>query len=159
MKQANLSVWLKVITVGVGICGLVIYFYIMPFWGVDIAKANPEFSGAFWPWLIFLWLTAIPCYGVLVCFWRIAREIGRDNSFSDENAMYLKTISILAACDSVFFFVGNIILLLLNMNHPGIVLLSMIAIFGGISVTVVSAALSHLIYKAARMREENDLTI
>ena len=33
MKQKALSKWLKVILIGIGICGLVFYLYILPDWG------------------------------------------------------------------------------------------------------------------------------
>ena len=159
MNQLKLSKWLKAIIIGAGICGTVIYFYIFPFWGKDIVASNPEFSSYYWIWLLFLWITSMPCYATLVCSLKIADEIGKDNSFCRKNANLLKLISILASSDSLFFFTGNIILLLLNMNHPGIVLLSFFVVFAGIAITVIAASLSHLVYKAAQIREENELTI
>ncbi|MBL4937799.1 DUF2975 domain-containing protein [Clostridium sp. YIM B02515] len=159
MNQLRLSKWLKIIVGGTAICGSVIYFYVIPFWGKDIINSNPEFALWYVPWLIFIWITSLPCYAVLICGWKIANEIGKDNSFCRKNANLLKFISILAASDSVIFFTGNIILLLLNMNHPGIILLGFFIVFGGIGVAVTAAALSHLIYKAAQIREENELTI
>lgn len=159
MNQLKLSKWLKAVIIGAGICGSVIYFYVFPFWGKEIVASNPEFSFWYWLWLPFLWITSIPCYATLVCSWKIADKIGKDNSFCRKNANLLKLISILSACDSVFFFTGNIILLLLNMNHPGIVLLAFFVVFAGIVITVTAASLSHLVYKAAQISEENELTI
>jgi len=159
MNQLKLSKWIKAVIIGAGICGTVIYFYAFPFWGNDIVDANPEFSICYWPWLLFLWITSIPCYGTLVCGWKIADEIGKDNSFCSKNANLLKLISIFAASDSTFFFIGNIIFLLLNMNHPGIVLLAFLVVFAGIAITVTAASLSHLVYKAVQICEENELTI
>ncbi len=159
MEQKTLSVWLKVILSGLGICGAVVYFVMIPVFGTDLVSQYPEFSGWYWPWQSFLWLTAVPCYAALVFGWLIAVNIGRDNSFSLSNAKYLKWISWLAAGDAVFFFIGNVALLLLNMNHPGVLFASLLVIFVGIAVSVAAAALSHLVRKAAAMREENDLTI
>lgn len=159
MNQSGLSRWIKVIIAGFSLCGGVLYLYIFPFWGQDIARANPEFSSSYWPWLVFLWLTAIPCYVVLYCGWQIAIEIGRDNSFSVRNASLLKIVSLLAAVDSSVFFLGNIILLLINMNHPGIVLCSLLIVFIGASFAVCSALLSHLVLKAAILKEESEYTI
>lgn len=159
MNQLKLSKWLKAIIIGTGICGAIVYFYVFPFWGKNILTSHPEFTSWFWPWLIFLWLTSIPCYAVLVCGWKISIEIGNDNSFSIKNANLLKLVSALAAGDSVFLLIGNIVLLLLNKNHPGILFLSLLLVFAGIAVTVASASLSHLVMKAAKIREENELTI
>ena len=58
-----------------------------------------------------------------------------------------------------FFFIGNVVLLLLSMSHPGITLCSMIVSFVGISIAVGAAVLSHLVKNAADMKAENDLTI
>ena len=76
-----------------------------------------------------------------------------------DNARLLKWISWLAAGDSVYFFVGNFVLLLLNMSHPGIVLYSLPVVFVGIAVTVTTAALSHLVRRAAELQKQSDLTI
>lgn len=159
MNQLKLSKWLKAVIIGTGICGTIIYFYVFPFWGRDMIASNPEFASWYWPWLIFLWLTSIPCYATLVCSWKIAKEIENDNSFCRKNANLLKLISILASIDSAFLFAGNIVLLLLKMNHPGVVLLAFFVVFAGITVTITAAALSHLVLKAAILREENELTI
>jgi hypothetical protein len=158
-NQAKLSKWLKYVIIGAGLACTAIYFYLFPVWGNDLAAANPEFSSSYWPWLIFLWVTSLPCYTALAFSWVIAGEIGKDNSFSRKNANLLKLISVLAGADSAFFLLGNLVLLLLNMSHPGIVLLAFLAVFAGIAVTVAAAALSHLVWKAAQIREENELTI
>ncbi len=107
MKQKNLSRWLKCILLGVGICGLIIYGVILPLYGDSLAASYPEFANRFWPWMGFLWVTAVPCFAVLVLAWRIATNIGRDRSFSNENASLLKWISVLAAADAAFFFPGK----------------------------------------------------
>ena len=71
----------------------------------------------------------------------------------------MKNISLLAAIDSAFFFVVNIVYWLIGFNHPSILLASFVVVFLGVSFSVAAAAISHLIYKAADMKEENDLTI
>ena len=159
MKQTSLSKWLKIIIIGCGICGLLIYALVMPSIGQTLASENPEMSSYFWPWLIFIWATGIPCYIALFFAWKIAANIGVDKSFSLSNAKLLKWISILAAGDAAFFFLGNIVFLLLNMNHPSIVLLSLIIVFAGVAISVAAAALSHLVMKAADLQEQSDLTI
>ena len=160
MKQKSLSLWLKLIITGTGICGFFIYVFIIPMLGQAIAAAEKgAFDYCYHPWLFFIWMTGIPCYAGLVFAWRIAGNIGTDNSFSTANARLLKWISILAAGDAAFFFVGNIVFLFLNMNHPGIVLLSLVVVFAGIAASVASAALSHLVMKAADLQNQSDLTI
>lgn len=159
MEQKSLARWLKFIIIGVAICGGLIYFCVLPECGKTMVNAYPEFSNRYWPWLIFLWTTGIPCYGVLVFGWQIATNIGKDRSFSMENAKALKWISWLATVDTIYFFLGNIILWFMDLSHPGIVLLSLIIVFAGVAVAVAAAALSHLVQKAAVLQEQSDLTI
>ena len=159
MEQLTLSKWLKGIIIGIGICGLVILFLVIPSYGQSLAVENPEYAYCYWPWMIFLCVAGIPCYVVLVFAWKVASNIGKDRSFSHENARLFQWISYVAAIDSVYFFAGNIVLLLLNMSHPGVTLLSFIIVFVGVAVTVASAALSHLVKKAAALQEQSDWTI
>lgn len=160
MTQKALSRWLKAVLIGIGICGLGFYFLVLPVAGLNLAGYEDGYYDAcFLPWLIFLWLSGVPCYGVLALGWKVARNIGRDRSFSMENAKAFRTVACLAAGDSLFFFLGNIGLLLLNCSHPGIVLASMLVVFAGACVSVGAAVLSHLVEKAARLQEDSDLTV
>ena len=159
MNQKKLSWWLQVIIMCVGLIGAGFYFFIFPFYGRSLLDAYPEFMYAFWPWLIFLWLTGIPCYIVLIYGWKIAASIGKDKSFSLENADRLTKISYLAAGDTAFFVVGNIVFCVLNLNPIWILLMSMLIAFVGIAIDIIAAALSHLVMKAADLQEQSDLTI
>lgn len=159
MEQKHLSNWLKLILVGVGICGLIVYALTVPMYGLSLRAQYPEFSNRFWPWLLFIWVSGIPCFMVLCYGWKISTNIGNDQSFTDQNASYLKSISFLAALDAAFFFVGNIVLLFLNMSHPGVLIASFVIVFVGVAVSVAAAALSHLVKKAAVLQEQSDWTI
>lgn len=159
MTQTNLSKWLKGIIGGIGVCGAVIYGYLIPLFGKEMVRLNPEFSFCYVPWLTVIRISAVPCFLILYFGWKISTEIGRDNSFSEENARYLKYISGLALTDSGYFFLANLMLLLLNMNHPGIFLASLMVEFAGTAVAVAAAVLSHLVQKAADIQKENELTI
>ena len=159
MNQKSLSSVLKIITVCAAVCFALIFFWIIPIYGRPFAALYPEFEYCYIPWLVFMVLFSLPCFAALFFGWKIAANIGRDNSFSYENAKYLGTISILAGADSAFFFAGNVVLLFLNMSHPGIALFSLFAVFAGTAICAICAALSHLVQKAAAMKAENDLTI
>jgi len=160
MRQVSLSRWLKFIIIGVGICGLIVYGMVIPMLGQAVAAYEQgTLDYCYWPWLLFIWVTAIPCYMVLIFAWKIAENIGRDRSFTAANARYLKWISALAFGDAAFFFIGNIVYLFLNLNHPGIVLLSLLIVFAGVAVAIAAAALSHLVLKAEVLQEQSDWTI
>lgn len=159
MTQKSIARWLKALIIGISLCGLVIYALVIPSIGQAIAGANPEFAYCYLPWLIFISVTALPCYAALVLAWKIASNIGRDRSFTMENAKWLKYIAALAAADAMYFFVGNVTLLLLSMSHAGIALLSLIIVFAGIAIAIAFAALAYLVKKAAALQEQSDLTI
>ena len=159
MRQQSLSRWLKAAIIGIVLCLAVVYLLIIPDFGKSIAAQNPEFAHCYWPWLIFLWCTALPCIAALIFGWTVAGRIGRDRSFCMENARALRMIAVLAATDAAFFFAGNVVLLFLNMSHPGVVLASMLVVFVGVAVAIAAAALSHLVRKATVLQEQSDLTI
>lgn len=159
MEQKTLSNWLKGIIIGVGICGLIIYGKIVPMLGFMAVMAHDELFYMLYPWLGFIWLSALPCYGVLLCGWKIAVNIGKGNAFCMKNATLFKWISALAIGDTAYFFVGNIVLLMLNMNHPSVVLCSLFVEFFGVAVAIAAAVMSHLVKKAAVLQDESDLTI
>ena len=144
MEQKKLAGWLKAIVIGIGICGIYIYASVIPGYGEMLVRLS---------------CTAIPVYIALHFAWKIFANIGNDHSFCEVNAKYLKWISWLAGGDAAYFFLGNIILTFLNMNHPGVILYSLIVVFAGVAVSVASAALSHLVLKAALLQEESDLTV
>ena len=159
MEQKTLATWLKIIIIGTGICGIVIGALILPEVGREIVAANKEFSSWLIAWLVCLGRGRIPCCVTFIFIWQIANRIGKDRSFTVENALRLGWISKLAAGDTAFFFVGNIVLWLCGKNHPGILLGALFICFVGIVIAVAMAVLSHHTRKAAALQEENDLTI
>ncbi|MBE5905200.1 MAG: DUF2975 domain-containing protein [Lachnospiraceae bacterium] len=159
MKQKHLANWLKIMIIGVGICAILVYTVVLPVCGQAVVDEYPEFANRFRPWMIFLCSTGVLFFTALVCCFRIATNIGKDCSFSLKNAKLLQWISNMAIGDTAYFFAGNFVMLALNLSHPGVMLASLMVDVVGIAIGVATAALSHLVYKAAEMKEENDYTI
>ena len=159
MKQKELAFWLKFIVIGTAVCGAVIYAGIIPHFLKYLVEQNSFAEKNFWPWLVSIWISAIPCYMVLIFGWLIAGNIGKDNSFSIANARHLKWASYMALIDAVYYFIINGIFLLLDMSHPFVMGIALIICFVGTAFSVCAAALSHLVIKASEIKEENDLTI
>lgn len=158
MNQRSLSNWLKMMILGVGICGILICVLVFPALTDELeALLNERWVGR--AWLILLWLTSIPCFIALIFSWRIVSNIGNDRSFTRENARLLKTISVLAIVDAAFLFVWNMVLFFLNANHPSTLFACLLIDFVGVVIAVVFMALSHLVLKAADLQEQSDLTI
>ena len=157
MDQKKLAAWLKGICVGCALCGLALFGIILPRFLAYVAGEVPDLPHR--AWLIFMWALALPCYAVLVCIWRMAGEIGRDNSFSLENAKYLRIIAVLAGADAAVLLIGNVIFLLTRHSIPTLALVSAFMCFVGLAISVGAACLSHLVHKAAALQEDSDLTI
>lgn len=160
MNQKNLGLWLKIMIACVALFCIFICAVLLPELGKSLKlHYEGEFDYAFWPCLIFLWVCFIPVFAALVLAWKIAHNLGAGKAFTMENARLFKLISMLAVVDSAFFFVGNCVLLCLSMNHVGFVVFSLVVVFIGIAIAVCAAVLSHYVAKAAKMQDENDLTI
>lgn len=159
MKQGKFSRRLKIIIIGIAVMAVVVYFWVVPYFGRGIAEANPEYAAAYWPWVIFVTLTAVPIAICCVLAYRIADDIGKDKSFTEVNAKRLSVISTLAAVDGAYFWVGNLVMCFLNWSHPGVFLFCHFFVFLAAALSVAFAALAHLTHKAAGMEEEQELTI
>lgn len=159
MKQRTLSILLKVIIVFALLFGIAICFFLLPEIARETVEPYPELKNEYYAWLAFIWAASLPCFIALIPSWKIAGSICKDMVFTSKNARRLRSIYKLAAADTVFFFVGNLIMLLLDFSHPGILLFSLIIVFAGFAITIITAALAHLIDKGTIIREENDLTI
>ncbi len=159
MKQFQLARWLKYITIIMGVMGIVLFFYIIPSIGKDAARTYPEFAYLFWPYLIWAWVVAIPCFIALINLWKISYEISKDNSFCRANSKALQFISRLALFDTILVVTVSIVFFLFNMFHPGFLIASFFIAIIELAISIVSAVLSHWVEKGCKLKEENDLTI
>ena len=115
MKQKELSFWLKFIVVGIAVCGAIVYAAALPYLTNYLDKQGIMEAGKSLPWLITVWISAIPCYLVLIFAWKIAGNIGNNRSFSRDNAKYLKWICYTTVTDVIFFFIANAVLAVLGL--------------------------------------------
>ena len=159
MEQRKMVTWLKFLVIFVAICGLILCTVVIPVVGRELSGMSPELGRYFKPWVTFVWVLAIPCFAALVHAWMIFSNIEKDKAFSMENAKHMEKISYLAGADTIALISGNIVLLILNMNHPSVFLVFLMIGIIGIGISVAAAVLSHLIQKAANLQDENDLTI
>lgn len=156
MSSKTLGTLMRVSVIAAAISGLFICTYAVPSWGKSIIYAYPEFSGWFWPWLIFAWIVAIPCFIVLVYVWKVSGAVKQETVFTILTARWVKMGALLVLLDAAILFVGNIVLLLLNMNHPGVLLLSVIGVFFIIALALFAAVLARYLTKAAVLQEESE---
>lgn len=156
MNRATLARRLRFILIGTALCGLLFYLVLLPYF---LRQCFPDSLPARQIYFIFLLISALPCYAVLVCGWQITRNIALDRSFCAENAVHLRRVSTLAALDAGYICLGTPALTLSGLGDTVFLLLALIIVFVGIAVSVAAAALSHLVLRAAELQDQSDLTI
>lgn len=159
MGQKRLAGLLKLVVVGIGFFGALFYLYAIPEVGKETVLMYPEYGFCYWPWFIFLLLTAIPCYLVLILGWRMFEDIRQGRSFTRINSRRLHQIAQLAVFDVIFTLLGNIVMGMLFVNHPGVLILFLCVCAAGLAFAVVAQMLSLLVQQAADLQDENELTI
>lgn len=159
MKRVGLVRVLKGTIVFLTLMAASLYILAFPEVIREMGAMEPEFEWLVTPCIIAVSLSAAPIAVALALFWRICTEIGRDNSFSHVNARYLTGIGICAMVDTGYCVVGTATVFAITGGQPGIMLLSMAAVLGGLMIALAAFLLSHLVLKAADLKAENDLTI
>lgn len=161
MNQLKMSKYLKTVTLVIGILFLLFVAWFLP---SVIRQLLLEDTGEFVYWSICsgIWLTSIPCFLSLWKFWGICVRIGRDESFCCANAAALRQMSYFMLIDCILYAFILAAACIRRWYIPyGISLLFgiILILFICISLTIICASLSHLVYKASQLQEEQDLTI
>ena len=157
MDQKGLSLMLRLLVALVAAAGAVLSAVLIRY-GHTLCVARGQIE-LFVPCLVFFLLTLAVAYVALVLAWRIFASIGRDQSFTLDNARRLKNISWLACIDAVAYLLALPVLVNVTAVKPLTVLVLLLLAFAGVCVAVASACLSHLVKKAADLKSEQDLTI
>lgn len=67
MDQKTLARWLKAVIIGTGICGLVVFLWLVPFMGKGVLEGYPEF-GSWYRLGSFFWRSTA-CPVSVFCIW------------------------------------------------------------------------------------------
>ena len=152
MSKKSLYYLVKSAIIIVALCGVCICSCLYPF----LASLNGLDKGSeavMWSQLIFYWLTSIPCFIILGVAWKIASSI-KTELFTHKNAKHLKNSAILLFVDSIVFFIGNFVFMLIGYNPFAIAffMLVIIALIASLALAVVG----HYVTRATTIREENE---
>ena len=164
MNQQMLARWLKLVAIVVGAALAVFFVLLMPW--LTLVLRHSAYIGYTPPTpahgvalLVAVECTAVPCAAALIRFWRIAGNIGADRSFCRENVRHLLVISRCALVCVGWCLVVTAVFTVLGVIHLSFVAAALLLMLAGAAVAVAAAALAHLTEKAARIKEENDLTV
>ena len=156
MGRVGLVRTLKGVIIFLAVMAAVCYLVIFP-QRVQEAGGMYDMEWIVTPGIAAVSLSAIPVAIALALFWRICTEIGRDNSFCRRNARWLSGIGFCALLDTGYCAVGTVTIELL-VGSP-IWILGMGVCMVGLAIALAAFLLSHLVLRAAELKDENDLTI
>ena len=166
MKQKELSIWLKGIVIVCAGFGAVMAAVLMPQFALYISYEYPIMDNIMPYWNLFIALTGIIFYIGLLYIWFICNDIAADNSFSIENSKRLKVLSRLALLEALLYMIACVIFAGISISTSSLIATDMwvlaigiFVIFVAIIITIVMASLSHLVEKAAILKEDSDLTV
>lgn len=150
---------MKLAALAAALIGLLAAFVFLPMLASALLEEFPAYQKWYWPCLIYGWVVLLPGFAGLWEFWKICVEIGRDNSFSQKNALSLFRICLLALTMAALLAVGVAALCLLGMGLPAL-LIAMLGFAAACAlVALLANALAQLVRRAAAIKSENDLTI
>lgn len=150
---------MKLAAVAAAALGLLAAFVLLPALASAMLEEYPAYQKWYWPGLVYCWIVLLPGFAGLWEFWKICVQIGRDDSFSQENARSLFRICLLALTMAALLAAGVAALCLLGMGLPAL-LIAMLGFAAACAlVALLANALSQLVRRAAAIKHENDLTI
>ena len=150
---------MKLAALAAALIGLLAAFVFLPMLASALLEEFPAYQKWYWPCLIYGWVVLLPGFAGLWEFWKVCVQIGRDNSFSQENARSLFRICLLALTMAALLAVGVAALCLLGMGLPAL-LIAMLGFAAACAlVALLANALAQLVRRAAAIKSENDLTI
>jgi len=159
MTQKKLSKYLCFIVYFLALAGMFCLVVMAPKVGMSLAGKYHRFSHLYYPSLIFIWICAVPFYLGLYAAYLIGKDIGLDKSFTTMNSHRLKKIGIYCVLESILIFAIIIGLVAIHVLNPILLMILILLTLTVIALSVICFALSHLVLKAAKLQEENDLTI
>ena len=150
---------MKLAAVAAAALGLLAAIVLLPALASAMLEEYPAYQKWYWPGLVYCWIVLLPGFAGLWEFWKICVQIGRDDSFSQENARSLFRICLLALTMAALLAAGVAALCLLGMGLPAL-LIAMLGFAAACAlVALLANALAQLVRRAAAIKSENDLTI
>lgn len=152
--------WLLKAVLIVSACAILITAVnLLPMYMRHVVEVMPELSG-WYGWIIaYGWLLAIPALLALALMWLVFDTIAAGGAFCEKNAVRFTRVWQLALFDEAWVIVMAVFLWVNRIMPPFIVVTVLGLLFFGVAAGVTCFALSGLVRNAARLREENEMTI
>lgn len=159
MKKTTVAWLLKAVLI-LCACGvLVAAGNLLPMYMNHVRAVRPELSG-WYGWMIaYGWTLAIPALVALLLLWRVFGTIAADEAFCEQNARRFKRVWQLCTLDLALLAGMGLFLWINHVTPPFLVTAVAGLLFLGVAAAIVCFALSGLCESAAKMREENEMTV
>lgn len=155
-KQKKICRWLKGLVILLAIIGFIFFAAVTV---LAFRLRDQGQSGLLWTYVFFSWYTAALCYGVLLQFWKVCTEIGRDNSFSMENVRSFHRMACLGIASGTGYLIRMVYLCFVTSFLWQNICWGLCLFFLSVVFTGLCEALSQLIKNAYEVKRENELTI
>lgn len=159
MQRKYLVVLLKSVLAGCAVLVIGICAFLVPGIVRHLTFTDSTYFVYALPVRLFCWLLTVPILCALVFAWRIFDSIGKDESFTEDNARRLRWVYRLALTDLLLLMIGFLLTWFASLMDPFALLVFLVGGFLCIVAAVFCLVLSQLIHQAAMIKTENDYTI
>ncbi len=166
MSNKTASRLLLAVLIAIGVFGLAFFLWFVPQMGRSLLDAllwnrvsEARYNTVFHAWIAFAWAAAVPCYAALAFAIRVAVRMGKGEAFSTTTARCITQFAWCAMADTILVFVVNIAFLAMDFSRPVIFIAYGLVVAMGIGVYILFRILASYVYQAAKLREEQELTI
>ncbi len=161
MKRGS-TLFLKTVIAGMGIATLAICIFLLPMIAKGLPMEFPEIAYLKFPFLIGMYLSAIPFFVALYEAFKLLSYIDKNNAFSILSIKALRRIKYCGAVMSVLY-AATLMPLLYHVadfdDAPGLVAIGMIFTCAPVVIAVFAAVLERLLRNAIDIKTENDLVV
>lgn len=160
MKKTAIRLMLYGAIALLALLGAAVFFWFAPMMAQECLRMYPELARLYAPGLAFCGWIALLCYGMLFLFAGVARRVLRGDSFCGENARAFRRMGALALLAMLSMPVVQLIFGVANVDSgPGVLLLTVAGFMGFLAVALLLFPLAGLVDQAAKLQDENALTI
>lgn len=156
-KYIRMFKWLLLI---IGGTTFVLSVTLMPEVASWAAWRIPEIAYLEYPLLIFVWVTLIGFYYIIVLIFKICSNVQSDKAFTMGTVRLFDNIAYIAMGELVAYMIGFIVLAIWLMRaHPSFVFILFLVAFVCLMLFGFCKVMKHLLLRVIDIKEENDYTI
>ena len=156
-KYIKMFKWMSVILAG---CSFVLSVGILPYLIEAFVWRVPEYEYLLYPALLFVWITSIGFYYMVLQIIMICRNAQSGKAFTMSTVKLFNTIALIAMVELVAYVVGFVAASLLIMKFNPLLLFALfVVVFFCLMVFGFCKVMKHLLRRVVEIKEENDYTI